>query len=211
MRKRRCNVDEDPVGNQIRRGLRSLRKGFVVLIITPAEHYLTSTVTFMDYAINEEGMRGVYVTANRPYVNLVNMFKERAISPDSLLFVDCISAMAGEKTGRSGNCIYVPSPLELERITDYVDTLLDELGDETKRFIYLDSLSTFLLYNSVSSVGKLSHFLINRLRLKNMSGVFLTLELEAPTELIQRLTVLCDKVVRVRSYEEASHVLAAET
>jgi len=198
MRKRRFNLEEDPVGNQIRREMRNLAKGFIVLIITPAEHYMTATITFMDYAINEEYMRGVYVTANRPYINLMNMFKERDISPDNLLFVDCISAMAGEKTGRSGNCIYVPSPLELERITDYVDTLLDELGDETKRFIYLDSLSTFLLYNSISSVGKLSHFLINKLRLKNMSGVFLTLELEAPTELIQRLTVLCDKVVRVR-------------
>jgi len=199
MRKRRCKLEEDPVGNQIRREVRGLSSGFVVLIMTPAEHYMTSTLSFMDYAINEAYMKGVYITVNRPYINLVKMFNDGAISPDSLFFVDCISAMAGEKTGRRGNCIYVSSPLELERISDFIDTLLDEIGDEAKRFIYLDSLSTFLLYNSMSSVGKLSHFLINKLRLKNMSGVFVTLELESPTELIQRLTVLCDKVVRVRS------------
>ena len=194
---RRSNLDDKNVGNQIRREIRSLREGFIVLMMTPAELYMSTTLTLLDYALNEERMKGVYITASRPYINLVKIFKEKGIYLDDLYFIDCISAMAGEKTGRRENCVFVQSPLELERISYYVDTLLAELAG-SKRFIYLDSLSTFLIYNTSSSVGKLSHFLINKLRLQNMSGVFVSIEKEAPTELIQRLTVLCDKIVKIK-------------
>jgi len=182
--------------DKVRREMRGLREGFVVLILTSAENFFKVTAALLDYAVNEAFLNGVYITAGRPYIYLAKAFEDKGINTERIRFIDCISALAGTHAGREGNCIYVENPVALETISAHLDTLLSEIGSE-KKFIFLDSLSTFLIYNTESSIAKFSHSLINKLRVLNTNGVFMSLEKEAPTETIQRLIQLCDKVIKI--------------
>jgi len=188
--------DLETLEDKVRREMRSLREGFVVLILTSAENFFKATAALLEYAVNEAFLNGVYITASRPYTYLAKAFEDKGINTEKIRFIDCISALAGKHTGREGNCIYVENPVALETISAHLDTLLSEIGPE-KKFIFLDSLSTFLIYNTESSIAKFSHSLINKLRFLNTNGVFMSLEKEAPTETIQRLIQLCDKVIKI--------------
>lgn len=188
--------DTETLEDKVRREMRGLREGFVVLILTSAENFFKVTAALLDYAVNEAFLNGVYITAGRPYIYLAKAFEDKGINTEKIRFIDCISALAGTHAGREGNCIYVENPVALETISAHLDTLLSEIGSE-KKFIFLDSLSTFLIYNTESSIAKFSHSLINKLRVLNTNGVFMSLEKEAPTETIQRLIQLCDKVIKI--------------
>ena len=176
--------------------MRGLREGFVVLVLTSAENFFRVTTALLDYAVNEASMSGVYVTASRPYIYLTKAFQDKGINTENILFIDCVSALAGEHADRKGNCVFVENPVSLESISTHLENLLSDIGPK-KRFIFLDSLSTFLIYNTESSVAKFSHMLINKLRVIDTSGVFMSLEKEAPTETIQRLIQMCDKVIKI--------------
>lgn len=182
--------------DRVRGEMQDLREGFVVLVLTSAEDFFRATTALLNYVVNEASMSGVYITASRPYVYLSKAFQDKGINTDNILFIDCISALAGEHGDRKGNCVFVENPVSLESISTQLDNLLSEIGPK-KSFIFLDSLSTFLIYNSESSVAKFSHLLINKLRVLQTSGVFMSLEKEAPTETIQRLIQICDKLVKL--------------
>jgi hypothetical protein len=60
--------------------------------------------------------------------------------------------------------------------------------------LFLDSLSTLLIYNNDNRVGRFSNFLINRLRSTGVDAAFIVLDSDVDKRVISIIKLLVDEV-----------------
>jgi len=180
------------VNNQIKKEFGTLKSNFLVLLNVNAENYFEAVMK--SASIMSKRKKGVYVTVTRPCRFILKEMKKRNINTDNILFLDCISAMAGESGNEFFTCI--ENPAAIEEISMHINSLLNKIESDEK-FLLIDSLSTLLIYNSIDSVKEFSMFLTNMLRLKGVDGILVIIEKEAPEDLKQILIAMCDKVIHV--------------
>jgi len=180
------------IKNPIENEFETLNGEFIFLLDTRPEDYFDAVMEITKL-MSSRG-KGVYVIVSRPYRFILNEMQRRKINTDNILFLDCISAMAGEHGDKV--CKYVESPAALEEIGMHIGLLLDKIESKEK-FLILDSISALLIYNSKNSLKEFSMFLINRLRLEKVTGVLVIIEKEIPDDLKQILIAMCDKVIYV--------------
>jgi archaellum biogenesis ATPase FlaH len=140
-------------------------------------------------------MGGVYVSITRPHEYILNAMDDSGIPSTNLFFIDCISLMAGKQQEKLDNVVYVENPSSLEEVSMYLDRMLSKVGRERK-FLFLDSLSSLLIYNTDKSVKEFTHFIINKIRLENIAGVILSIEKKEVEELVKTLNPMCDTEIR---------------
>ena len=179
--------------NKIKKEFEVLSGSFVLLLDTHAENYFESVMDSADF-MSGKGKKGVYVTISRPYRYLSKEMQKRGIKTENIIFIDCISSMAGEHG--SENCVLVENPAALEEVSMHISSSLSKIKSGEK-FLIMDSISTLLIYNSLNSVKEFSMFLINKLGLEGVDGVLVTLGKESPEDLKQILIAMCDKVIYV--------------
>lgn len=168
-------------------------ENFIVLTDTRSGDYFDEV---MDYVgvIAGAGGKGVYFTTSRQYRFISKEMKKRGINLNSLLFLDCISAMAGESGDKF--CTVIENPSDLEEISTNLCKLLDKIESD-KKFLVIDSISALLMYNSISSVKEFSVFLTQKLRKKGVKRMLVVIENESPEPLKQILNATCDKSIYV--------------
>ena len=66
-----------------------------------------------------------------------------------------------------------------------------------KKFLFLDSLSTLLIYNAPGSLAKFTHFLMTRVKLLGLNGVFMVVEKEIDEKLLSEIVHFSDRVIRL--------------
>jgi len=182
------------VKDQIKKEFKALKSNFLVLLDTHAENYFEAVMEIA--GLMSEEKTGVYVTASRPYRFISSEMQRRNINTDNILFLDCISAMAGEHSSGNEKCIFVENPAALEEISMHINSLTSRIKSDEK-FLIMDSVSTLLIYNSTNSVKEFSMFLINKMRLEGLNGMLVIIEKEAPEDLKQILIAMCDKTIYV--------------
>lgn len=180
------------IKDQIREKFESAGDPQLILLNTSSENYFEAVMESTKFMLKEG--EGIYFTASRPYRYISKEMQRRKIKTDDLVFIDCISIMAGEHS--NGDCIFVENPAALEEISMYIDSMLDKM-EGSKKFLVMDSLSTLLIYNSQASVKEFSMFLMNKLRIHGVGGVFVVLERELPKDIKQILIAMCDKTVQI--------------
>lgn len=137
----------------------------------------------------------IYVTTNKPFNHLVNIFKEHKIPYNKIFFVDCISKHIGENLEREQeNCLCVESPQSLTEIGVAISQSVKYISGE--KTVFLDSLSTLLVYNDSATVGRFSNFIINKMRNLGVDTVILALESDVNKDVIKVIVSFADKVVK---------------
>jgi hypothetical protein len=61
--------------------------------------------------------------------------------------------------------------------------------------LFVDSISTLLIYNRAETVSKFLHFLTGKIRVLNLNGVLLSTEKELDPEFADQLEQFVDKTV----------------
>ena len=183
------------VKNNIKKEFEALNRRFIVLLDVPAKNYFDSVMESANFVVEKE-KKGVYVSVSRPFRYISNEMQRRNINMDNILFIDCISAMAGEHDNGNEKCMFVKSPSALEEISINITSLIDKIECDEK-FLIMDSVSTLLIYNSMDSVKEFLLFLIKKLRLERVSGIIITVEKETSEEIKQILIEKCDKAIHV--------------
>ena len=178
-------------------GLGDLIGHSTVLIISNAGRTLDNTVNVIK-RLQPANDTGVYITVNQPYSVLKKILDEGGVDTNKLFFIDCISksASAAVSTEKTKDCLYLLSPSGLTELSISIMQALELVGGE-KRFIFMDSLSTFLLYNSAGTLSKFSHFLITKLSLIGVNGIFMSVESEMDEKFLNDLQSFCQKTIRV--------------
>lgn len=165
----------------------------VLLYLVSAETYVQENISLLKKLVDQK-MKGIYITINRPYQSLVEMFKKNGISLDQIFFIDAITKMTGGKEADVPNCIFLDSPTNLTDITIAVKQAVTLMGD-VKKFIFIDALSTLLIYNEGQTVVRFAHFLTGRIRDWKAEGIIISIKKEMDERLTSQLTQFCDKKI----------------
>ena len=196
------------MNKKLAKELKELDDDEIIVIVVNAKEYLGTNLDILKYLVEKEGHECVYITLNRPYENLVKLFKKNKINPEKFFFIDAISQTIGVHSGtsgaedsaelrhkkESGGVIFISSPHGLTEISIAIAKAMSSL-ESKKKFVFFDSISTLSIYNQAGTVTKFAHFLVGRTRAMQLKGVLISLEKETEEHLINQMSQFVDKVI----------------
>jgi hypothetical protein len=145
--------------------------------------------------ISSYGFHTIVITTNFPYDILTKLYKEGGVDPSSVSFIDSVTRNSiGTAENIAGVVRYINSPGNLTDLGIAVTEVLKEHSGEKVCILY-DSISTMLIYMSSANISKFIHFVANKLRLMNVSGIFLAVEKGLDPMLMAQLITFVDTVI----------------
>jgi hypothetical protein len=137
----------------------------------------------------------VVITTNFPYSILAKLYAGQGIDMNKVSFIDAVTRNSiGSAENIPGVVRFINNPANL---TDMGIAVTEALKDHSgkKVCILYDSISTMLIYLSSPNISKFIHFVTNKLRLMDISGVFLAVEKGLDPMLMTQLTTFVDTVI----------------
>jgi len=175
------------------------KTGWITLLNAPVENYLEVNTEAIRVLIEEMGFHGIYITVNKPATELIKEFSNADLDISKLQFIDAISQTYGLKPKESKQCKYVFGPLNIKGIVDAVREFLPKATvAESKVFVFIDSITTVLLYNHLPRTIKFSKFLTEDLKKLKVNGIMVSVAAGMTSErLINEVKQFCDEVIDI--------------
>jgi hypothetical protein len=116
------------------------------------------------------------VTTNQPFDILKKNYEKNGVPLDRIQFIDTVTKYAvGRDLQPVKNCRFINNPANLTDIGIAMTEILKYLEGK-KTCLLFDSVNSMLIYISSQNITKFIHFITNKLRLMNFSGIFLVVE-----------------------------------
>lgn len=167
----------------------------VSLIVAPDRGKLEESLYKILALAEEKGFMSIYVSSTVPGANI------RAICDDKQLkktvIIDTISRqLSGTETPKEvKDCMFCNSPEDLTSLHMQISSALND-GDNA--LIIIDSITTFLIYNSQNSMLRFIHSLSSLAREKSAKAVFFMMQTNKINEkFFEDLQGLTDKVFKL--------------
>lgn len=169
------------------------KEGEIILYITPKDSYVAANNRLLDFYVGKHGFSCIYVTMNRSYAVMSSIMKESGIDPERIFFIDAVTPIHTSSIFRSGNAVFVGSPRNLTNVSIVVGSTIKT--GKGKRILFLDSLSSMLLYNGAETGTRFMHFLLSLMRTWKVSSAIMSIEKETDAAVLAQLVRMCDRVV----------------
>lgn len=182
------------MGKDIKKILQKELKGFhssgqVVSIVAGPDEY-KEVVKEILIITTKMKSKGIYVTLNKANALLKKDLEKEKIDHSKLYFIDG----SGNKGAESENVFYVQGPKALTEISLATMAAIDTGKFD---FLFLDSLSTLLIYNDLKTTEKFAHFIMNKLKGFNMITLIIALNEENSKHLVSVVAQFSDKLIRI--------------
>ena len=171
-------------------------KDIVLLVLSKAEY--SDSVLGLASAISKKTPGICYVSANKPANALIKLFETGKITTKKFQFIDCASSSSAASKGSSKDSrdiTYVSSPRNLTELSIAISRAIGKCNASDA--IFVDALTTFLIYNDGLTVVRFAHNLISTLREKEKKGYFIALRNDISSSLLDDLSMFVDGVVEV--------------
>ncbi|MEN6610049.1 MAG: hypothetical protein ABFC24_04340 [Methanoregulaceae archaeon] len=143
------------------------------------------------------GFHTLVVTTNFPYSVLKKLYEQNGIALSKVTFIDAVTRNSiGSVENIPGEVRYVNSPANLTDMGIAVTSALKDLSGKKVCILY-DSISTMLIYLSSQNISKFIHFVTTKLRLLDLSGIFLAAEKGIDPQLQSQLATFVDTVIDI--------------
>jgi KaiC/GvpD/RAD55 family RecA-like ATPase len=173
-----------------------LSHGWVALLQVPVEKTIEMNIEALK-TLQTLGYEGVYITLSKDYVELSKIFREQGIDMGRIAFIDGVSQMYGIGAVDAPNVKYISGPISLDGIVAAITDIIPVMKAE-KKFVFLDSITTVLLYNSLERTLKFSEFLTTSLKRLDVAGVMVSVSKGfANDNLIKALTKMSNEVIKI--------------
>lgn len=149
--------------------LKILEKDSVILIETPAENYLEANISSIKTMI-DKGYKGIYISFQRPFNNIYNIFERESIDVDNLYIVDCATGFSKSDQEKNPRCVNIDTNTKIDEMVYIILKSLKKLG-MGKRFIFIDSLTTFSIHETFTEILRFPELLINTIKRENIDDV----------------------------------------
>jgi len=140
------------------------------------------------------------VTVNQPYKILSKMYAAGGIDPDSIYAVDAVTLYSGGTPAPGPMIRYVNNPGNLTDLGIAITEILKSMP-EGKKCILFDSVSMLLIHTPTVTAAKFLHFVVNKLKLSDVSGIFLCVEKGLDPVIISQMSSFVDKIVEFETKE----------
>ncbi len=174
--------------------LQDMKEHELYLIMSSASELRNRNIELIR-KVTGEGYYVLVITTNQLYDVLRRNYEKNGIPMDKIWFVDAVTRYAlGHDPAPVKNCRFVNNPANLTDIGIAVsETLKDLQGKEV--CMLLDSVNSMLIYLSSQNITKFIHFITNKLRLLNFTGIFLAVEKGLDPDVLTQLTTFVDEVI----------------
>lgn len=178
---------------KLKRELRGLSVGQVVLVITKSEDIMKTNIQILKLLMDRSF--GLYITANQPHSSLKQTFAKNGLDINHMFFIDCVTKRVEENPEEDERCVYVKSPGNLTDISISISEALEAIRG--RRFLFMDNLSTLRIYNSPESLIRFLHFLISKIKLLKVIGIFMSAEEDRNKKFLMQISQFCDRTIRL--------------
>jgi KaiC/GvpD/RAD55 family RecA-like ATPase len=161
-----------------------------ILHITDPENYFRHIVEI--FREDLQGKSVIYITTNKPYSHLSGLLKKEGVDTERVFFIDCISRQVMSVVDEPSNVVCISSPQDITAVAISVSAAVDRLPGE--RVLFLDSLSTLLLYNDEKVIGQFSNFIINKMLVSGVASIIMALTSDIDKEVIRQIMAFVDEV-----------------
>jgi hypothetical protein len=140
-------------------------------------------------------MGGVYISASRGAVEIIQAFEASGVDVSHIQFIDLVSSgILGGTDVTYSNVHFVDSPIMLESIllrTLYVLRTMDS----QRNFVFLDSVNALAIYNDDRMLAEYLHTFINTFRQREVLTVILNVPDQTPPLVLSNLDTYCTDIV----------------
>jgi hypothetical protein len=170
--------------------------GSIFLLEADVDSVTRSSAKILKTLIGPKGRPGIVIATNKPYTKIREELVAEQVEAKELYFVDMISS-SKDSVQEDGKVVLLRSPESLTECSITVTGLLDKIP-VGESFVFMDSVSTLLIYNSESSVAKFIHHLTIRMRMKGIGGIFCLVQGQVDLHLHAQIGQLFDRVIGLK-------------
>jgi len=173
--------------------LNGIPDDYIILIETTAEKAFEVSNASIKF-LEQRNEKGIIVSANRPYANLVNVYEKNGIDVSKMFILDCVSKNLNGHT-RADNVFFIENLSSLTDISLSINEKIDSI--DGKKFLFFDSVTTMLIHNKPYVFARFIHNVLTKMRLNCMGGLLISLQDNTNREIRAEIAQLCDKVIRI--------------
>lgn len=161
----------------------------ITLLIMNSLEYNDSIVN----VIKELSGNICYITTNKTYDSLKEIFEKNSINTKNIIFLDSISKSLKKVPSDLKDVYFVSSPGALTELSLIIAKFLKHDFD----YLIFDSLSSLSVYQKPAMCAKFLADLINKIKKTKTKTLFYVLESKEQEEIISKASSLVDKVIKV--------------
>ena len=165
-----------------------LSESQIVLLMIPSSEYNELVVQ----NARQLSMKTVcYVTLNKTFDSMKEIFKEKKISTENFVFVDAISKTIRRMPDQTDGCYFVSAPNSLTEL----EIAIIKLQRHGFEYLVFDSLSTMLVYQKNTPVTKFVSALANNARKNGTKAIFYMVKSSDQADISDQVGAFVDKVI----------------
>ncbi|MEW5937398.1 MAG: hypothetical protein AB1665_06245 [Candidatus Thermoplasmatota archaeon] len=152
--------------------------------------------------LEHRGMRGVFVTIDRPHQYMAYLLRLNKVNHDKLIFIDMISRYSGGAEITAGNVRFGSGPFGTTDLLRMMESGGAALGQASVDmglvdFIMIDNLSAMLVYNDLPEVSTFVQRYLSLIERYGRIFTAIVIDVESNHELYRTLCGLCQKALRI--------------
>lgn len=172
----------------------TLEDSRIYLVLSPARRIKENNMTVIR-EITAKGYQAIVVTVNQPARYLGEYYAKNDIDLTRVSFIDAITKYAGGKIPEDmPRSVFLSNPADLTGLSIAVTESLNKRGD-LPVCILIDSINAMLIYLPSGDLSKFLHFISSKLKILDISGIFLAVENGIDPILLSQLTSFSDDVI----------------
>ncbi len=163
----------------------------IYTFVSKPEDYLVVNKAIISYLTKNLKLCGVYVSLNNSCKTMLGMFDKEKINTQKILFIE---STGQEQKSRVKNCVSLNSN---QSLTELSLSISEACKDDRIKFVFLDSVSTLLIYNTLETTERFIHYMVNKVRNMGFFVVLISIDEEKSNKLLPILSQFCDKVIKI--------------
>ncbi len=132
-----------------------------------------------------------YVTLNKTYDSLIELFERENVNKDNIVFIDAITKSVN-KVENIDDCYFVSSPHALTELSIVITEFLQHNFD----YIIFDSLTTLQIYQRAAEpIIRFATNMVNKIKTHDCKCIFYALNINEHKMLIDETSTIMDKII----------------
>lgn len=163
------------------------------LMLAQPDHIRLMNISVMK-KILQSGCTPLIITVNQPQKVLSKIYAKEGIGPDQYYVIDAVTRYSGGACTPGPRVKYVNNPANLTDLGIAITELIKEIPDQ-KKCIMFDSVSMLLIHIPTATASKFLHFVVNKLKLSEISGIFLCVDKGLDPVVLSQMSAFVDRIV----------------
>lgn len=163
------------------------------LLLAPPENIHQMNIAVMKKILGQ-GCTPLIITVDQPYRVLAKTYLREGIDTSKIHVIDAVTQYSGGTCEENPRVKYVNNPSNLTDLGIAITEMLKHMP-EPKKCIMFDSVSMLLIHIPSVTASKFFHFVVNKLKLSDVSGIFLCVEKGLDPVILSQMSSFVDKIV----------------